>query len=147
MMYLLDTNVISELRKGTKADNKVVSWANTVATASLFLSVITILEIEAGILQKERKDFSQAVLLRRWLDSHVLPSFSNRILPIDVAIALRCARLHVPNPRSERDALIAATAVIHGLIIVTRNTKDFQDIEAELLNPWDSQVSSINVNK
>lgn len=136
-MYLLDTNVVSELRKGIKADNNVLSWARTVSTSSLFLSVITILELEAGVLLKERKDSFQGAILRSWLDSHVLPSFSDRILNIDVAVALRCAKLHVPNPRSERDALITATGLIHGLIIVTRNTKDFEETGVELLNPWE----------
>ena len=137
MMYLLDTNVVSELRKGTKADSNVLCWAKSVSTSSLFLSVITILEIEAGVLQKERKDPSQGVILRRWLDSHVLPSFSNKILNIDVAVALRCAKLHIPNPHSERDALIAATALVHGLIVVTRNIKDFKETDVELINPWE----------
>ncbi|MCA0403436.1 MAG: type II toxin-antitoxin system VapC family toxin [Proteobacteria bacterium] len=136
-MYLVDTNVVSELRKGTKAENKVLTWARAVSTSSLFLSVITILELEAGILLKERKDASQGAILRSWLDAHVLPSFSDRILNIDVAVARCCAKLHVPNPRSERDALIAATALVHGLTIVTRNTKDFKKTGAEILNPWE----------
>lgn len=136
-MYLLDTNIVSELRKGTKADSNVLSWARAVSTSSLFLSVITILEIEAGVLQKERKDPSQGAILRSWLDSHVLPSFSDKILNIDVAVALRCAKLHIPNPRSERDALITATALVHGLIVVTRNIKDFKETGVELLNPWE----------
>ncbi|HHF7366847.1 TPA: type II toxin-antitoxin system VapC family toxin [Legionella bozemanae] len=136
-MYLLDTNVVSEIRKGIKADSNVLSWAKAVSTSSLFLSVITILELEAGVLQKERKDPSQGAILRSWLDSHVLPSFSDRVLNIDVAVALRCAKLHIPNPRSERDALITATALVHGLIIVTRNTKDFKETGVELFNPWE----------
>ena len=136
-MYLLDTNIVSELRKGIKADTKVLSWARAVSASSLFLSVITILEIEAGVLQKERKDPSQGAILRSWLNSHVLPSFSDRILNIDVAVALRCAKLHIPDPRSERDALIAATALVHGLIVVTRNIKDFNETGVELLNPWE----------
>jgi predicted nucleic acid-binding protein len=136
-MYLLDTNVVSELRKGIKADTNVLSWARAVSTSSLFLSVITILELEAGILKKERKDACQGSILRSWLDSHVLPSFSDRIINIDVAIALRCAKLHVPHPRSERDALITATALVHGLLIVTRNIKDFEETSVELFNPWE----------
>lgn len=136
-MYLLDTNVVSELRKGTKADSKVLSWAKAVSTSSLFLSAITILEIEAGVLQKERQDPLQGAVLRRWLKSHVLPSFADRILNIDVAVAVRCAKLHVPDPRSERDALIAATALVHGLIVVTRNIKDFDKSGVELINPWE----------
>lgn len=137
-MYLLDTNIISELRKGKKADNNVISWAEKVSASSLFLSVITILEIEAGIWQKERKDPYQGAILRSWLESHVLPAFSDRILPVDVAVGLQCAKLQIPDPRSDRDALIVATALVHGLIIVTRNLKDFKDAGADLLNPWDA---------
>lgn len=136
-MYLLDTNVVSEIRKGIKGDINVLNWARSVSASSLFLSVISILEIEAGILKKERKDPTQAAMLRSWLDSHVLPTFSNRILNIDVAVALRCAKLHIPDPHSERDALISATALVHGLILVTRNIKDFKEIGLELLNPWE----------
>jgi predicted nucleic acid-binding protein len=139
-MYLLDTNIVSELRKGTKADSNVLSWARAISTSSLFLSVITILEIEAGVLQKESKDPSQGAILRSWLDSHVLPSFSDRVLNIDVAVALRCAKLHIPNPRSKRDALITATALVHGLIVVTRNIKDFKETDVELLNPWEVAI-------
>ena len=135
-MYLLDTNVVSELRKGRKADNNVLSWAREISTSSLFLSVITILEIEAGVLKKERKDPAQGAILRSWLNAHVLPSFSDRILNIDVAVAQRCAKLHHPHPRSERDALIAGTALVHGLILVTRNIKDFNETGVELLNPF-----------
>ena len=139
-MYLLDTNIVSELRKGTKADSNVLSWARTVLTSSLFLSVITILELESGVLLKECKDPYQGAILRSWLDSHVLPSFSDRVLNIDVAVALRCAILHIPNPRSERDALITATALVHGLIVVTRNIKDFKETGVELLNPWEVAI-------
>jgi predicted nucleic acid-binding protein len=136
-MYLLDTNVISEIRKGLKGNNKVISWAKSVSTSSLYLSVITILELELGILLKERNDPSQGGVLRSWLNSHVIPAFSERILPIDRAVAQYCAKLHVPNPRSERDALIAATALVHGMTIVTRNTQDFRAIRVELYNPWE----------
>ena len=139
-MYLLDTNIVSELRKGIKADSYVLSWAREVSTSSLFLSVITVLELEAGVLQKERKDPSQGAILRSWLNSHVLPSFLDRILNIDVAVAQRCAKLHIPDPHSERDALIAATALVHGLIVVTRNIKDFNETGVELLNPWEASV-------
>lgn len=136
-MYLLDTNIISEIRKGAKGDTNVLNWARAVSASSLFLSVITILEIEAGILQKEHKDPYQGAILRSWLDSHVLPTFSDRILNIDVAVALRCAKLHIPDPPSERDALISATALVHGLVVVTRNIKDFKETGVELLNPWE----------
>jgi len=138
-MYLLDTNVISELRKAKsgKADQHVVTWANGVSATSLFLSVITVLELETGILLVERRDPAQGAVLRSWLNTHVLPAFSDRILPVDTAVAQSCAKLHVPDPHSDRDALIAATALIHGLTVVTRNTDDFATTGVELLDPWD----------
>jgi len=137
-VYLLDTNVISELRKArsTKADKNVMAWAESVPTASLFLSVITILELETGVLAIERRDQKQGKLLRSWLDAHVLPAFKDRVITIDVKVAQQCAKLHIPDPRSDRDALIAATALIHGMTVVTRNIKDFQYMGVELLNPW-----------
>jgi toxin FitB len=137
-MYLLDTNVISELRKAKsgKADNNVVAWANNVSATRLFISVITILELETGVLLVERRDPTQGAILRSWLNAHVLPAFSERILAVDTAIAQRCARLHVPDPRSDRDAIIAATALVHGMTVVTRNTDDFEPTSVEILNPW-----------
>lgn len=137
-MYLLDTNVISEFRKGTKANINVTAWARTISTSTLFVSVITILEIEMGVLQKERQDPSQGAILRTWVNSHVLPAFSERILNIDVAVAQRCAKLHIPDHKAERDALIAATALVHGMTVVTRNIKDFEETGVEFLNPWEA---------
>lgn len=136
-MYIMDTNVVSELRKGAKADKQVISWARSVPTSSLFISVITLLELEIGVLLKERKDSSQGALLRAWLTTHVLPAFSDRIINIDVAVVQRCAKLHVPDKQSERDALIAATALVHGMTLVTRNVKDFIQTDVELYNPWE----------
>jgi predicted nucleic acid-binding protein len=140
-MYLLDTNVVSELRKAKsgKANKNVIAWAKTISPSHLFLSVISILELETGILRVEKRDPSQGAILRAWLDSHVFPAFSERILYLDVAIAQRCAKLHVPDPRSDRDAIIAATALVHGMVVVTRNTKDFDPMKIEILNPWLSQ--------
>lgn len=135
-MYLLDTSVVSELRNSRKADKKVKAWATSVAPNSLYLSVITILELEMGILQIERRDNKQGALLRAWLESRVLPAFDHRILPVDTVVALCCAKLHVPNPHSERDALIAATGLVHGLTVVTRNVVDFKSSGVRLLNPW-----------
>ncbi|PCI63568.1 MAG: VapC toxin family PIN domain ribonuclease [Gammaproteobacteria bacterium] len=137
-MYLLDTNVISELRKAgsSRADLNVVKWAKDKPTSSLFISVITILEIEMGVLQIERKDPKQAAIYKTWLNSHVLKAFSDRILPFDTSVALKCAQLHGPDPKSERDAMIAATSIVHGLTLVTRNVKDFKHIGIELINPW-----------
>lgn len=137
-MYLLDTNVVSELRKAKsgKADSKVITWASQIPTASLFLSAISILEIEMGILLRERRDPLQGQVLREWLENQVLPAFEGRILAIDTAVARQCAQLHVPDPCAERDALIAATALVHGLVLVTRNVDDFKATGVEILNPW-----------
>ncbi|HSW71372.1 MAG TPA: type II toxin-antitoxin system VapC family toxin [Gammaproteobacteria bacterium] len=139
-MYLLDTNVISELRKAKSKnlDRSVAKWAQSVSAASLFLSVITILELETGILSVERRDPSQGTILRTWMDTHVLPAFSDRILPLDVSVAQCCAKLHVPDRKSDRDAIIAATALVHGMTVVTRNIKDYEQIGVDLVNPWES---------
>jgi hypothetical protein len=138
MMFLLDTNVISELRKAksSKANKAVIQWAQGVSASDLFLSVITILELEMGVLLVERRDPIQGSVLRSWLNTHVLPAFSDRILDIDTAVAQCCAKLHVPDPCSDRDALIAATALVHGMTVVTRNVDDFKSTGVELLNPW-----------
>ena len=135
-MYLLDTNVISELRI-TGADKQVKAWAGSVAANSLYLSAMTVLELEMGILLVERRDAKQGMLLRCWLEERVMPAFDGRILAIDSAVARCCAALHVPDPRSERDALIAATALVHGMVMVTRNIADFAPTSVTLLNPWD----------
>ena len=137
-MFVLDTNVVSELRKAKagKADPNVAAWAASVPYGSLFLSAITILELETGVLLVERRDSSQGAVLRSWLDNHVLPAFHNRVLAVDTAVALRCAKLHVPDPRAGRDALIAATALVHGMQVVTRNVADFESTGVPILNPW-----------
>jgi predicted nucleic acid-binding protein len=135
-MYLLDTNVVSELRRGRRADPRVVAWAAAMPGASAFLSVVTILEIERGILLVERRDPDQAGFLRRWFETRVMSDFEGRILPIDTAIARRCAALHVPDPLPDRDALVAATALLHGMTVVTRNVGDFEATGVSLLNPW-----------
>ena len=138
-MFVLDTNVVSELRKANtgKANANVVAWANSVLPASLFLSAISILELEMGILLIERRDQEQGKMLRNWLENQVLPTFEERILVVDTAVARQCARLHVPDPCSERDALIAATAVVHGMTVVTRNVDDFKPTGIAILNPWE----------
>lgn len=137
-MYLLDTNVVSELRKvrSGKADANVDAWSRTVPVGSLFVSAITIHEIELGVLLIVRRDASQGAILRRWLDDHVLPAFAGRILAVDTAVAIRSARLHVPDPRPMRDSFIAATALVHGLAVVTRNVAYFQHAGVEIINPW-----------
>jgi toxin FitB len=139
-MYLLDTNTVSELRKIRlgKADSHVADWADSVDAADLYLSAITIQELEIGVLLAERRDQPQGSVFRAWLDGHVLPAFTGRILAVDTAVARRSARLHVPDPRPVRDALIAATALVHGMTIVTRNVADFEPTGVPILNPWTS---------
>jgi predicted nucleic acid-binding protein len=137
-MFVLDTNVVSELRKAAtgKADPRVVAWAASIRPSALFLSVVTLMEIEQGVLLLERRDARQGAAIRRWFEAQVLPAFDGRVLAIDDRIALRCASLHVPDPRKERDALIAATALAHGMTVVTRDTADFEPTGVPLLNPW-----------
>ena len=138
-MYVLDTNVVSELRKekSGRAHAGVVYWANQLSSSLLFISVITVLELETGILSLERRNTEQANKLRDWLNRQVLPAFAKRTLNIDTKIAQRCASLHVPDRRSERDALIAATALEHNMIVATRNVTDFAATGVELVNPWE----------
>ena len=137
-MYLLDTNVVSELRKARsgKADAGVVRWAEQMRVAELFLSVISLQELEIAVLSRERKDAAQGRMLRVWLEQQVLAAFANRILPVDVAVARASAKLHVPDPRPVRDALIAATALVHGMTVVTRNVADFAPTGVALIDPW-----------
>ena len=139
MMYLLDTNVISELRKIAtgKADAQVSAWAKRLRPESAFLSVITLLELEQGILLIERRDPRQGAKLRGWLRDQILTEFDGRMLPIDAPIAMRCAGLHVPDPLDDRDSLIAATALIHGMTVVTRNVSHFARAGVRTLNPWE----------
>ena len=135
-MYLLDTNVLSELRKANKANQGVRVWAGATPTASLYISAISILELEIGVLLIERRDRKQGKILRSWIDTQVIPAFADRILAIYTVVAQRCAALHIPDPRSDRDALIAATALVHGMTVVTRNVSHFQSMEVAVVNPW-----------
>jgi toxin FitB len=135
-MYLLDTNVVSELRKTTRADTAVRNWAATTKSGLFWFSTICIMELEIGVLQIARRDTAKGDRLRVWLDQVLLPQFGGRIFGVDLAIARQCAKLHVPDPRPERDALIAATALVHGLTIVTRNIADFAPMGCKLFNPW-----------
>jgi predicted nucleic acid-binding protein len=128
-MYLLDTNVISELRKGgtSRMDPNVRDWAKSVSTSTLYLSAISILELEIGILLLERRDRSQGAVLRAWMEGHVLTTFEGRILAVDTSVARRCATFHVPSPRS-----------VHGMSVVTRNVSDFKPTGVAFVNPWNS---------
>ena len=138
MKYLLDTNVVSELRKvgDGKADPNVTAWLSAQDSRDLYISAITVLELERGILSIQRRDIGHGAHLRAWMDSRVRPEFAQRIIAIDEAIATRCAHLHIPDRRNEADALIAATAVVHGLLVVTRNVQDFQGTGVVLVDPW-----------
>jgi len=136
-MFLLDTNVLSELRRRERADRNVSRWAAGVPAPQLFLSAITVLEIEIGALRLQRRDAAQGAVLRSWIDGYVLPAFKGRILPVDLKVAQCCAALHVPDPRAERDALIASTAMVHRLRVATRNVADFGPMGVATLNPWE----------
>ncbi|GIF17854.1 putative nucleic acid-binding protein [Actinoplanes tereljensis] len=137
-MFLLDTNVVSELRKAKagRADKNVVAWAAGAAASSMFVSAITVQELEIGVLLAEQRDPAQGAILRRWLEAQVLPAFAERILPVDTAVARRSATLHVPDPRPVRDSLIAATALVHAMPVVTCNVADFAPSGVEIIDPW-----------
>jgi hypothetical protein len=137
-MYLLDTNVVFELRKKSSgnADRNVVAWETGVPATSVYISVVTVMELELGSLRIARRDPAQGVILRSWINNGVLKSFADRILPIDVDVARRAAALHIPDPRPDHDALIAATAFVHNMTVVTRNTADFIPTGVHTLNPW-----------
>ncbi|CUU59662.1 hypothetical protein Ga0074812_13042 [Parafrankia irregularis] len=140
MSFLLDTNVISELRKPAKRrDDRFNAWAESLSPSDTFLSVITLLELRAGIENKRRQDARQAAVLDTWLDHGVLPAYVGRLLNVDQAVADSAARLHVPDRRPAHDALIAATAQVHALVLVTRNESDFAPMGVALVNPWTSQ--------
>jgi predicted nucleic acid-binding protein len=137
-MLLLDTNVISELRKVThgRTDPRFVAWSNDLRWSDLFLSAITIYELEVGISRLEEYDRLQALKLRTWFQEKVLARFEQRILVVDTAIALRSGQLQLQRTRQVEDTLIAATAQIHRMTLVTRNTQDFDDTGTQLFNPW-----------
>ena len=141
-MILLDTNLVSELRKAARGDANLIQWGNAQRATSLFVSVITIMELEIGVRRLERRDPRQADVLRLWLETRVLPSFASRVVPFDTAIARRCAALHVPDPKPERDAMIAAMALVHGFTLATRNAADFRPMLTDIINPWHGAAAS-----
>jgi predicted nucleic acid-binding protein len=136
-MYLLDTNVLSELRKPkARASTAVANWISARRATDLYLSAVTVLEIELGVARLERRDAARASRIQSWLTDDVLDSFAHRILSVGVPVARRAARLHVPDPRPERDAYIAATAAVHDLTVVTRNVSDFEPMGVRVIDPW-----------
>lgn len=138
-MYLLDTNVASEMRRSgsPKVDSNFQGWIDQVDLDQCYLAVITIMEIERGVINLERKDPQQGKVLRHWFETRILIEFDGRILPLDLEGARACAQMHVPHNRPENDAQLAAIAAVNGLTIVTRNTKDFAALGVALINPWD----------
>ncbi len=136
-MFLLDTNVVSELCRPHRTDPKVAAWADSVSSSDMFLSSITVLELETGALLLRRRDGTQGRLIQQWIEDRVLTAFTEQILAVDTAVARRCALLHVPDPRPYRDSLIAATALVHRLVVVTRNRADFEPMTVTVLNPWE----------
>jgi predicted nucleic acid-binding protein len=135
-MFVLDTNVISELRAGKPMPSVSVRlWAGQVPANQLYLAPVTVLELEIGVLAMERKDSRQGRILRSWLHG-IIKEFSSQVLPFTGSTAILCAAIDVPNRRSSRDAMIAATATEHGYTVVTRNTDDFAGCGVQLLNPW-----------
>jgi toxin FitB len=138
-MYLLDTNVVSELRKVRqgKADPGVMRWAAGIASSDLYISVITVQELEIGVMLAERRDLEKGKILRSWFENRVLPAFKQRILAVDIQISRYSAKLHVPDPRPIRDAFIAATGMVYGMTVVTRNVRDFEPMGVAFINPWE----------
>ncbi|MGN6215867.1 MAG: type II toxin-antitoxin system VapC family toxin [Solirubrobacterales bacterium] len=137
MSYLLDANVISELRKGERADANVTAWFADVAEEEIFLSVLTIGEIRRGIESVRRRDPNSAAALDRWLNL-VSEAHGDRVVPIDRTITEEWGRMNVPNPLPVADGLLAATAKVLGLTLVTRNVADVAGTEVELLDPFAS---------
>jgi toxin FitB len=138
-MYLLDTNIISESRKlgTTRIDRHAARWFAQIDVEATFVSVMTLFELERGVRQIERRDAAQGSVLRRWLSDQIMTTYEQRTLPLTRAVALVCASLHIPDPKSERDAWIAATAIDAGLILVSRNVGDFATMGVGLINPFE----------
>lgn len=138
-MFVLDTNIVSELRKAAsgRANSGVTDWASSVPATLMFMSVISLHELEHGVLLAERSDPTKGTILRTWLDTSVNPAFADRLLPVTADIARQSAALHVPDPAPFRDALIAATALHHDMTVITRNTRDFNRFtDLTTTNPW-----------
>lgn len=135
-MYLLDTPVIGELRKARTSgcDEGVMRWASGIARQNLYISALTLLELENGVARAERRDRALATPLRTWLDEQVMSAFDGRILPVDTGVVKKRATL--TDAKNERDALLAATAQAHGLVLVTQNPNPFKALRTRTFNPW-----------
>ncbi len=136
MNYLIDTNIISEVRKGVKCDPNVAAWYESIADADIYLSVLVLGEIRKGIERARPKDSDQARALEKWL-TDVVTSFAERILPVDQVVADEWGRMSAKRPLSTTDALLAATANVHGMTLVTRNIVDVAGLGADVLNPFE----------
>ncbi len=141
-MYLFDTSAITELRKAKhknkkfKADPGLIEWVKHVDHSTIYVSSIAFMEIEIAILSMEKKNKHQGKLLRNWFDELVKPAFDGRVIAFDQAIALKCAALRVPDPHRMRNAIVAATALVHKMILVTKNEKDFIYTGVDIVSPW-----------
>ncbi len=135
-MFLLDTNVVSGLRRRSRADAALVRWARVTPLPMLYLSVVSTMEIELGVLRAEHRDPRQGATLRQWFETDVLRKFEERILPIDEAVARQCARINASGPKSINDSYIAATAIVRNMTVVTRNESDFRPTGVAIFNPW-----------
>lgn len=143
MSYLLDTNVISELRRpAAMVDPHVRAWADAHYLEEQYLSAVTLYELELGVRSKERVDEIQGRALRRWLEGKVKPMFEGRILAFDGEVAVTAASKNVPDRRPLADSFIAATAHVHQLTVVTRNVGDFSDLGVPVVNPWEPPTQS-----
>jgi predicted nucleic acid-binding protein len=134
--YLLDTNVVSAFRRPERLPAGVAKWAKATPTDSARISTITLLEIERGILKEEALGTAFGAALRHWMTTHVEPTYSDTALPVTAQVALRAAIFHELPTVELADHLIAATALVHNLVLVTRNTAHFQDTGVRLMNPW-----------
>ena len=139
MSYLIDTNVVSELRKGKKCDSRVATWQARHTEENQLISVISMMELRLGISLAMRRNKEHAGALEAWYENRLKPAFSGRIVPVDLAVSENCAQLHAARTRPFRDALIGATALVHGLIMVTRNVNDFSKMGLKIVNPWEEE--------
>ena len=140
MSFVLDTNVVSEARKGTRANKGVMRWLSSVDDGELYLSVLVIGEVRQGIEGLRRRDPLQAGRLESWL-AELRRNYDGRILPVDVEVAEVWGRMNAPAPISSRDGLMAATARMRGMTFVTRNTADVERTGVSLLNPFSTEAS------